>query len=161
MVSMILFEWLWFFLKVMWRAVLGIGRMIGWLLWRSQFDFRAQGALGSAKWATRWELFWAGVYRGKGPVVGRSRFGRLMRFNQDGVTHVFGSPGAGKGLGIVVPTLLDYPGSMVVTDVKGENYAITARHRAKRGRGGHAEPLRSCPLRAAKPHGLHPPWYGP
>lgn len=131
---MILLEWLWFFVRVLWRTVSALVRGIVRFLLKPTQDFRAQGALGTARWASRWELFRAGVFRGKGPVVGRSRFGRLMRFTQDGVMHVFGSPGAGKGIGIVVPTLLDYPGSMVVTDVKGENYAITARHRAKRGK---------------------------
>lgn len=37
--------------------------------------------------------------------------------------------GGGKGVGAVIPTLLEYPGSMVVLDIKGENYAVTARHR--------------------------------
>jgi type IV secretion system protein VirD4 len=134
LVIMILLEWLWFFLRVLWRMLAAIVGFIVHLLTRPAMDFRAQGALGTARWASRWELFRAGVYRGKGPIIGQSRFGKLMRFNRDGVVHVFGSPGAGKGLGIVVPTLLDYPGSMVVTDMKGENYAITARDRARRGK---------------------------
>ena len=37
--------------------------------------------------------------------------------------------GAGKGIGIVIPTLLDYEGSVLVTDIKGENYAVTAELR--------------------------------
>lgn len=131
---MILLEWLWFLVRVLCRTLLAVVRGSIRLLGRPAYDFRAMGALGSARWASRWELFRAGVYRGKGPIVGRSRLGKLMRFNRDGVVHVFGAPGAGKGIGIVVPTLLDYPGSMVVTDVKGENYAITARHRASRGK---------------------------
>ena len=131
---MILLEWLWFFVRVLWRTMAALVRGLIWFLTRPAQDFRKEGALGTARWASRWELFRAGVFRGKGTVIGRSRFGRLMRFNRDGVVHVFGASGAGKGLGIVVPTLLDYPGSMVVTDVKGANYAITARHRAKLGK---------------------------
>ena len=42
--------------------------------------------------------------------------------------------GAGKGIGIVIPTLLDYPGSVLVTDIKGENYAVTAQSRRNKGR---------------------------
>ena len=42
--------------------------------------------------------------------------------------------GAGKGVGVVIPNLLDYRGSVVCTDIKGENYAITCRHRRKFGR---------------------------
>ncbi|ENV35476.1 type IV secretory system conjugative DNA transfer family protein [Acinetobacter gerneri] len=37
--------------------------------------------------------------------------------------------GSGKGVGLVTPTLLEYPGSTIVLDPKGENYAITARYR--------------------------------
>jgi type IV secretory pathway TraG/TraD family ATPase VirD4 len=37
--------------------------------------------------------------------------------------------GAGKGIGCVMPNLLEYPGSVVCLDVKGENYAVTAEAR--------------------------------
>ena len=40
---------------------------------------------------------------------------------------------AGKGTGIVIPTLLTWAGSVICIDVKGENHAITARQRAKFG----------------------------
>jgi type IV secretion system protein VirD4 len=130
---MIVLRWLWFLLKVLWVALLYAAKGLGFVLRAARTDFRTQGALGTARWASAWEKFTYGVYRGVGPVVGKGSFGRLMRFNRDGIVQVFASPGAGKGLGIVVPTLLDYPGSMVVTDVKGENYAITARHRATLG----------------------------
>lgn len=36
---------------------------------------------------------------------------------------------SGKGVGLVVPNLLHYPGSVIVMDPKGENYAITHRYR--------------------------------
>jgi type IV secretion system protein VirD4 len=131
---MIVLRWLWFLLKVLWVALLYAAKGLAFVTRAARTDFRTQGALGTARWATAWEKFSYGVYRGVGPVVGKGSFGRLMRFNRDGIVQVFASQGAGKGLGIVVPTLLDYPGSMVVTDVKGENYAITARHRDKLGR---------------------------
>jgi type IV secretion system protein VirD4 len=41
--------------------------------------------------------------------------------------------GSGKGIGAVIPTLLEYPGSAIVLDIKGENYAVT--HRARREMG--------------------------
>ena len=41
--------------------------------------------------------------------------------------------GAGKGIGAVIPNLLDYPGSAFVLDFKGENYAVTARARRAAG----------------------------
>lgn len=38
---------------------------------------------------------------------------------------------SGKGVGVVVPNLLNWPDSVVVLDIKGENHAITAGYRAK------------------------------
>lgn len=41
--------------------------------------------------------------------------------------------GRGKGVGFVTPNLLLFKGSVVVLDVKGENFENTARHRAAMG----------------------------
>jgi type IV secretion system protein VirD4 len=41
--------------------------------------------------------------------------------------------GAGKGVNAIIPTLLRYPGSVIVIDPKGENYAVTARRRREMG----------------------------
>ncbi|TCU81949.1 type IV secretory system conjugative DNA transfer VirD4/TraG family protein [Roseateles saccharophilus] len=38
---------------------------------------------------------------------------------------------SGKGVGVVIPNLLNFPDSVVVLDIKGENYAITAGFRSK------------------------------
>ena len=95
---------------------------------------RKRKAQGSARWATRWEQWWHRAIRGEGVPLGRGAFGRLLRFSSDGMVMVFAAMGAGKGLGVVIPSLLTYRGSMVVTDPKGENYAITRRQRTKFGK---------------------------
>src|SRR3546814_13648560 len=41
--------------------------------------------------------------------------------------------GSGKGVGIVIPNLLQWPDSVVVLDIKHENYEITAGFRRKGG----------------------------
>jgi type IV secretion system protein VirD4 len=41
---------------------------------------------------------------------------------------------SGKGVGLVVPTLLTWPGSCIVHDIKGENWRLTSGFRAKHGR---------------------------
>lgn len=102
-------------------------RLFGWLR-------RRRKAHGSARWARRWEQWWHGAIRGEGVVLGRGAFRSLLRFSSDGMVMVFAAMGAGKGLGIVIPSLLTYRGSMVVTDPKGENYAITRRRRAAFGK---------------------------
>jgi type IV secretion system protein VirD4 len=41
---------------------------------------------------------------------------------------------SGKGVGLVVPSLLTWPGSAIVHDIKGENWTLTAGFRARHGR---------------------------
>jgi len=63
------------------------------------------------------------------------RFGRdYLRHN--GPEHVlcFAPTRSGKGVGLVVPTLLTWPASAIVHDIKGENWEITAGLRARIGR---------------------------
>lgn len=55
------------------------------------------------------------------------------RFRQDGHVLTCAPTGAGKGIGAVIPNLLAYPGSAFVLDIKGENYAVTARARRELG----------------------------
>ena len=112
------------------RLVLGVGR---WSLRRQGRHSRRSGSHGTARFATAWEILLSGALFGAGPILGKGRFFRLLRFSTDGIVSVFAATGAGKGLGIVVPTLLTYPGSMFVTDPKGENYAITQRRRRRFG----------------------------
>lgn len=63
-----------------------------------------------------------------GGTVGGTPLIRLPRF-----THLMtvAPPGAGKGVGQVIPALLCHPGSTVVIDPKGENFKATARARRR------------------------------
>ena len=59
-------------------------------------------------------------------------FGRdYLRHN--GPEHVlcFAPTRSGKGVGLVVPSLLTWPGSAIVHDIKGENWQLTAGWRAR------------------------------
>ncbi|EGJ6041364.1 TPA: type IV secretory system conjugative DNA transfer family protein [Escherichia coli] len=59
--------------------------------------------------------------------------GRTLYLRHDGPEHVIGlaPTRSGKGVGLVVPTLLSWPHSVFVLDRKGENYAMTAGWRKK------------------------------
>ncbi len=58
----------------------------------------------------------------------------IIRLNPHHMVLVAPS-GAGKGVGIIIPTLLDYDGPVLVTDVKAaENYHVTSRRRREMGR---------------------------
>lgn len=41
---------------------------------------------------------------------------------------------AGKGVSVVIPAIIDHDGPVVCLDVKGENFAVTRRHRESLGR---------------------------
>jgi type IV secretion system protein VirD4 len=53
----------------------------------------------------------------------------LVRLRKSIHGLVCAPPGAGKGVGFVIPALLDHPGSTLVVDVKGELFTATARAR--------------------------------
>jgi type IV secretion system protein VirD4 len=58
--------------------------------------------------------------------------GRLIRLGSYVHLATFAPTGRGKGVSVILPNLLAHPGSVVITDPKGENYQITAAHRKKR-----------------------------
>jgi type IV secretion system protein VirD4 len=88
---------------------------------------------GSARWATAKDVRDADLLKPDGVVLGRYDR-RYIR--HDGPEHVlcFAPTRSGKGVGLVVPTLLTWPGSAVVHDIKGENWQLTAGWRARFGR---------------------------
>ncbi len=88
---------------------------------------------GSARWAEDKEIESAGLLGPDGVVLGRYSQNYLRH---DGPEHVlcFAPTRSGKGVGLVVPTLLTWPGSCIVHDIKGENWTLTAGFRAKHGR---------------------------
>ncbi len=101
-------------------------------VWRAREAKEAQ-TYGSARWATTKEIGAAGFFNPDGVVLGRIDHQYLRH---DGPEHVlcFAPTRSGKGVGLVVPTLLTWPGSCIVHDIKGENWQITAGWRASFGR---------------------------
>lgn len=57
---------------------------------------------------------------------------QLLRYDGDGHLLTVAATRSGKGVGAIIPNLLTYPGSVVVTDPKGENCYVTARHRREK-----------------------------
>ena len=54
----------------------------------------------------------------------------LMSYSSDDHLLTIAPSRAGKGTSQIIPTLLTYEGSTMVIDIKGENHAITGKHRA-------------------------------
>uniref|UniRef100_Q11FW0 TRAG protein n=1 Tax=Chelativorans sp. (strain BNC1) TaxID=266779 RepID=Q11FW0_CHESB len=88
---------------------------------------------GSARWAEDEEIRAAGLLGPDGVVLGRHS---RHYIRHDGPEHVlcFAPTRSGKGVGLVLPTLLTWPGSCIVHDIKGENWTLTAGFRARHGR---------------------------
>ncbi|RZN31421.1 conjugal transfer protein TraG [Bradyrhizobium sp. Leo121] len=105
---------------------------IGMSVWRAREAKKAE-TYGSARWAEAAEVRAAGLLGPDGVVLGS--FGRHY-LHHDGPEHVlcFAPTRSGKGVGLVVPSLLAWPGSAIVHDIKGENWQLTAGFRARHGR---------------------------
>jgi type IV secretion system protein VirD4 len=120
--------------------------------------FSAQKLHGEARWARFGEVKGANLLDDAGIILGR--FGqKFLRFG--GTEHVMleAPTRAGKGVGVVIPNLLQWPDSVVVLDVKQENWDLTAGFRSKQlGRNHPLQPARrgrrTCrynPLQAYRP----------
>ena len=99
-------------------------------LWRARLSDLAT-TFGSARWATHRLVGRAGLLRqDAGVFVGR--FGKDY-LRHEGPEHViaFAPTRSGKGVGLVVPTLLTWPHSTIVHDIKGENWQLTAGWRSQ------------------------------
>jgi len=98
-------------------------------LWRARQSSNVT-TYGSARWASPREIERAGLHRDAGVMLG-TLGGRYLR--HDGPEHImaFAPTRSGKGVGLVVPTLLSWTGSTVVHDIKGENWTLTAGWRAR------------------------------
>ncbi|MCP1970626.1 conjugal transfer protein TraG [Bradyrhizobium elkanii] len=84
---------------------------------------------GSARWANVKEIRAAGLLAGRGVFLGRFEDYYLRH---DGPEHVmcFAPTRSGKGVGLVLPTLLSWTSSAVVHDIKGENWELTSGWRS-------------------------------
>jgi type IV secretion system protein VirD4 len=100
-------------------------------VWRAR-EARHVTTYGSARWADAREIRRAGLLGLDGVVLGRFD-GRYLRHN--GPEHVlcFAPTRSGKGVGLVIPTLLTWPSSTIVHDIKGENFQLTSGFRARFG----------------------------
>jgi type IV secretion system protein VirD4 len=120
---------------------------------------------GDARFASAAEVDRAGLTGGDGQpgiLIGRHR-GKFLSLPGQLSVMLSAPTRSGKGVGVVIPNLLNWPDSVVVLDIKGENYDITAGYRAAHGQAVYAfspfdEDARSHrwnPLTAVRSSPLH------
>ncbi len=93
---------------------------------------------GSARWARKDEIARMGYFGGQGVYVGGwfdAGKNTLRYLRHNGPEHVlcFAPTRSGKGVGLILPTLLSWPGSSLTLDIKGENWALTSGWRKSQG----------------------------
>ena len=104
-----------------------------------QLSANAEDLHGSARWANRADIEETGLLSSlQGVYVGgwhERGADRVHYLRHDGPEHVlaFAPTRSGKGVGLVIPTLLAWSESAVIYDIKGENWAKTAGFRSSEG----------------------------
>lgn len=87
---------------------------------------------GSARWAKPGEV--KSLLAPVGPVLGRDEKGRVLRYGGDAPLLCAAPSRSGKGVGLIIPTLIDMPcRSCIVIDPKGEAARATSSRRAEFG----------------------------
>jgi len=93
---------------------------------------RMHNNLGDAQFATEVDIKKAGLRSQTGLLLGSFKGKYLF---DDGQTHVLvaAPTGSGKGVGVVIPNLINWNGSAIVLDIKGENHSLTSGFRKEHG----------------------------
>lgn len=109
-------------------GLVAVAAAIAMSVWRAR-ELKRTETFGSARWADRAEVAAAGLLGDHGAVLGHYEHSYLRH---DGPEHVlcFAPTRSGKGVGLVIPTLLTWPASAIIHDIKGENWNLTAGFRS-------------------------------
>jgi len=103
--------------------------VIGWIFRAPLKDWRpfkkAESVHGEARWANTKDIKKMGLRSKNGVLLGMYNNKRLVA---DGYQHIllFAPTGSGKGVGFVIPNLLFWNESVIVHDIKLENYEFTS-----------------------------------
>jgi type IV secretion system protein VirD4 len=101
------------------------------LVWLSSLQTKKK-LHGDARFATNDEIRKAGLFWPGGILVGKQG-SKYLSFPGQQFVLVAAPTRSGKGVGIVIPNLLTWQDSVVVLDIKQENFDITAGFRARCG----------------------------
>jgi len=86
---------------------------------------------GKARFASAAEIRKLGLYGKDGIIIGKYN-NKLLRFGGQQFVALGAPTRSGKGVGIVIPNLLDYQYSAVVQDIKQECFDFTSKYRKEK-----------------------------
>ena len=129
--------WLWTYRAhpqvQLWSKVAALGSGLIILVIGAAAALRIRRPLhGSARWANDGEIRREGLRAKKGIILGR-KGGDYLVFGGNEHVMLYAPTRTGKGVGVVIPNLLNWTDSVVVLDIKKENWDATAGFRAKHG----------------------------
>ena len=93
---------------------------------------KKKSLFGNARFATKNEIRKAGLYNDTGIFIGRA-FGSFLMFVGERHVSLSAPTRGGKGASFAIPNLLTWKESLVVLDIKEENWRITSAYRHKYG----------------------------
>jgi type IV secretion system protein VirD4 len=119
------------------------------LSWTRDAINKNQNIHGTSRWATKKDLKAVGLFEEAGVVLAQEESAKvdytiadgsvklflrkaaaILRHSGNTSTIMFAPTRSGKGVSSVIPTLLDFPHSIITIDPKGENFNITAGYRS-------------------------------
>ncbi len=109
--------------------------LLGFIIFLFQ---KPEAEFGDARWATRQDIRKAGLFAKEGLVLGKAH-GHYLLSNTPTHVMLIAPTRSGKGVGLVVPNLLNWGDSFICLDLKHENYRITSGYRSPESLCGHGD----------------------
>lgn len=93
------------------------------------FDGGKKSLHGEARFANKKEIEKMGLLQDKGLVVGKLESGELLKWKSNEFLALGAPTRSGKGVGIVIPNLMEWEESCVVLDIKQECFDFSSKYR--------------------------------
>lgn len=93
------------------------------------FGKNKQSLHGEARFANKKEIKKMGLLQDKGLVVGKLESGELLKWKSSEFLALGAPTRSGKGVGIVIPNLMEWEESCVVLDIKQECFDFSSKYR--------------------------------
>jgi type IV secretion system protein VirD4 len=87
---------------------------------------------GDARWATKTEAKDADLFEDDGLILGKLD-GQFLMTKAAKFAMLIAPTRSGKGVGTIIPNLLNWSQSVIAVDIKGENYEVTSGYRSTHG----------------------------
>lgn len=117
------------FFSFMWLPAVLLILFVTAIITRYGYKLQSRDIFGSASLANSNDYHKMGLYKSSGILLGKDYLNRLLRTPKLTSRLIIAPSGKGKGVSVIIPTLLTENRPIVTLDPKGENWAVSARQR--------------------------------